>query len=148
MTKGRVDEPVVKEAFALVVVIVAMIGALLAIDYLRHRPLLGGITPSPAATKCTGAYHTARVIAARSPMYPVSAVALHLPKKTVYVAVTIDAMGSLVQSKIWRTSGNAAMDAAALEAARESTFAPATRKCAPVTSKAAMRFVFNPVTEE
>jgi TonB family protein len=51
---------------------------------------------------------------------------------SVFVEVTIDAQGRLVDTKIYRSSGNAAIDQAALRAARQSSYAPKIVDCVPV----------------
>ncbi|HTZ54757.1 MAG TPA: TonB family protein [Candidatus Acidoferrum sp.] len=132
-----------KGALALAAVMVAMFVALTAIDHFRPRLPQPAATPSTAATTCSAAYQPPRVLYAPTAAYPASADALHLGDRTAYVAVTIDASGRLVRSKILKTSGNAALDVSALDAARASAFAPATLKCAPVTRSAAMRFIFH-----
>jgi len=132
-----------KGIFVLLAVMVGMVVALAAIDHFRESAPMPAHTPVAAATKCWAAESAPRVVRAESPMYPDSVAVLHLPSKTVYVAVTIDASGRLARATVLQSSGNGALDAAALDAARRSSFAPGTRKCVPVTRRAAMRFIFN-----
>ena len=66
-----------------------------------------------------------------SPMYPDSARDLGLGKVTVLVQVTIDAQGRLLDTKIFQSSNNAAIDQSALRAARQTTYAPRIANCAP-----------------
>ena len=51
---------------------------------------------------------------------------------TVYVKIDLTADGTLSSASIIRSSGNQALDQAALRATRESSFAPAVQSCSPV----------------
>jgi TonB family protein len=50
---------------------------------------------------------------------------------TAYVAVTLDTAGQVIGARVYRSSGNADVDGAALTAARSSKFAPGARECKP-----------------
>ncbi|MEO6991484.1 MAG: TonB family protein [Candidatus Baltobacteraceae bacterium] len=51
---------------------------------------------------------------------------------TVNVEVTLTAGGSVVSTSVYKSSGNSALDQAAIAAAKQSSFAPATKDCQPV----------------
>lgn len=90
-------------------------------------------TAGPATTGplCSNPNEDARVLEPMSPMYPDSARDLGLGKVTVLVQVTIDAQGRLLDTKIFQSSNNAAIDQSALRAARQTTYAPRIANCAP-----------------
>ncbi len=89
----------------------------------------GAATTGPM---CSSPNADASVIDPMSPAYPDSARDLGLGLVSVAVQVTIDAHGRVVDARIFRSSNNAAIDQAALRAARGSTYAPRIAKCAPV----------------
>jgi TonB family protein len=60
---------------------------------------------------------------------------------TVVLTLSIDKAGAVTDAVV-ATSGGASFDAAALKAARDLTFAPATRDGAPIASKIAFKFDF------
>lgn len=62
--------------------------------------------------------------------------------RSATVAVTLDASGRVTAASIYKTSGNSLMDAAALDAAKRSTFAPGESDCKPVGGTFAMDFSF------
>jgi protein TonB len=53
---------------------------------------------------------------------------------TAIAKIDIDASGKIVKTAIQKSSGNAALDQAALKASRESSFKAATEECKPVAS--------------
>jgi TonB family protein len=77
-------------------------------------------------------------------VYPPSALALHLGPRTAVVEIVIDSSGALVETRIVQTTGNAAMDQAALDAAHGNSFSPGTINCVPVKRAGVVRYVFNP----
>lgn len=99
-----------------------------------------GISPTSDATTdaattgptCSNPNQAAAVIDAISPSYPDSARDLGLGKVAVLVQVTIDAQGRLLDAKIYQSSNNAAIDLAALRAARQTTYAPRIANCTPM----------------
>ena len=103
-------------------------------------PGSGGIAPTSDATSdaattapaCSNPNAEASVLDSISPSYPDSARDLGLGTTSVFVQVTIDAEGRLVDARIYRSSNNAAIDQSALRAARESRYAPKIVNCAPV----------------
>lgn len=89
----------------------------------------GTATTGPS---CSNPNKEASVIEPMSPNYPDSARDLGLGTVSVLVQVTIDAQGRLVDARIYGSSNNAAIDQAALLAARQSRYAPRIANCAPV----------------
>jgi TonB family protein len=76
---------------------------------------------------------------------PVLPPGFHVPGNatgTATVAVTLDDAGKVTAVSIYKSSGNGVMDAAALEAARRSTFAPGAENCTPVGGTFAADFLF------
>ena len=68
-----------------------------------------------------------------TPDYPDSARDLGLGPALVPVVVTVDEKGTVVAASLFKTSGNSALDRAAILAARQSTYAPQLVNCAPTT---------------
>jgi TonB family protein len=102
-------------------------------------------TSAPSAN-CNNPNVAPQAIHAASLVYPTSAVALNLGTRVAIVEVVIDASGSLVEAKIVRSTGNAAMDQAALDAVHSSTFSPGTADCVPAKRAGVVRYVFNPLS--
>ncbi len=90
---------------------------------------IGAATTGPL---CANPNEDARVLEPMSPMYPDSARDFGLGKVTVLVLVTIDAQGRLLDTKIYQSSNNAAIDQSALRASRQTTYAPRLANCVPV----------------
>lgn len=63
---------------------------------------------------------------------------------TALVKVTIGENGQLVDAKIQQSSGNNAVDQAALDAAKRSTYAPKFVSCKAVVASYIYKMVFNP----
>jgi TonB family protein len=95
---------------------------------------------------CTNPNVAPQAVRAASLVYPPSAAALHLGARVAIVEVVIDSSGALLETNIVRSTENAAMDQAALDAARASAFSPATVNCVPVKRAAVVRYVFNPAS--
>lgn len=103
-------------------------------------PGADGVAPTAGATAgvatvgplCSNPNVDASVITPMTPDYPDVARDLGLGPVTALVAVTIDAHGSPRDLKILKSSGNAAIDQAALRAARQTSYAPKIANCAPV----------------
>jgi len=108
----------------------------------------GTASPSPAtpaptlAPACANPTHDATVTNPQVPDYPSSARDLNLGPVTVQVEVTVSATGSLVDAKIYKSSGNFAIDRNALLAARQSSYAPAAKNCTPVQGHYLFRMDF------
>ncbi|HLY01969.1 MAG TPA: energy transducer TonB [Candidatus Cybelea sp.] len=67
------------------------------------------------------------------PIYPASARDSDVGHATVQVNVTVGPTGKVTRLDIAQSSGNTAIDDAALQAARESTYSPAIKNCQPTT---------------
>jgi TonB family protein len=80
---------------------------------------------------------------AMPPDYPDSARKLGVEHVVVLVAVIVDPVGRRVGDYIQQSSHNAAMDQAALRAARQSQYAPAYANCEPTTGTFIFRAEFN-----
>jgi TonB family protein len=93
---------------------------------------------------CSNPNTVPQAVHVASLVYPPSAVALHLGARVAVVEVVIDTTGALVETKILQSTGNAALDQAALDAVRATTFAPGTINCTPVKRAGVVRYVFNP----
>lgn len=94
-------------------------------------------TASPTATPatCANPNHEATVTNQATASYPQSAQDLNLGTVNVTVVVSLTANGSLTDAKIQQSGNNFAIDRAALEAARNSSYAPKVVNCVPVASK-------------
>ncbi len=103
-------------------------------------------TMGPATTGplCSNPNQEAAVLNAISPDYPDPARDLGLGKVTVLVQVTIDAQGRLVDAKVYQSSNNAAIDQAALRAARQTTYSPQIANCLPVEGTYIFHADFSP----
>jgi TonB family protein len=93
---------------------------------------------------CDDPFRDGRVVKAVSLGYPDSAMKLNLGPLTVLVEVTVNPDGTLASSTIFRSSGNADVDQAALSEARASTYAPKLVDCKPVSGQYLFRAEFNP----
>lgn len=67
-----------------------------------------------------------------------------LGSKRVVVVVNVDAKGAPQNAHIAKSSGNIAMDSAALKAAVKSKYAPAEQQCVPVAGRYLYRVLFIP----
>lgn len=74
---------------------------------------------------------SAGTIYGATPETPSVARVMHLTG-TTYVQVDLEADGSIANTSVSKSSGTPLLDRAALQAARESTFRPEIRGCAPV----------------
>jgi TonB family protein len=84
------------------------------------------------------------VTKAQQPDYPQSAKPLGLGPVTVQIEVTIDASGNLAGAHVYKSSGNAAIDQAALQAASGSKYSPRLVNCQAVTGYYLFRSDFQP----
>jgi TonB family protein len=82
------------------------------------------------------------VTRAAAPLAPPSAGKRLFPV-AVLVIVTIAPSGNLANARIFKTSGNEAIDEAALDAARRSQFAPKYTNCKPTTGSYILREEFS-----
>lgn len=58
------------------------------------------------------------------------------------VAVTLDARGEVTDARIYQSTGDSTLDAAAVDAARRSTYSPGASNCAPAGGTFAVQFSF------
>jgi TonB family protein len=95
-----------------------------------------------AARACPEPNREAVVARAQQPGYPQSA---KLPRRvTVQIAVTIDPSGKLVAEHVFKSSGNQAIDEAALQSASGSKYSPKLVDCQAVTADYLFRVDFDP----
>ena len=78
------------------------------------------------------------------PDYPESARDLGLGAVTVNVKVTVGPSGNLIGASVYKSSGNMAIDQAALRAARESNYSPKLVDCQPTQGDYLFRADFQP----
>lgn len=83
-------------------------------------------TPAPACDR------NALPVRALPPDYPDSARKLNLGNVYVDVLVHVSATGAVTSAQVTRSSGNPAIDGAATDAARKSTYSPKVVKCQAV----------------
>lgn len=89
--------------------------------------IAGSPAPSPKPA-CSQPDVPARTIDAVSPSTPDDAAGV---EGTAEVAVTLDATGRVVSARIYRSTNDLRLDRAAINAARQSTYAPALVDCLP-----------------
>jgi protein TonB len=82
------------------------------------------------ATACASADVDARLARPANPVRPTLAVAQGATG-TALVEIKLSPSGTVLAARVAKSTGNAALDRAALEAARQSTFAPAIHQCEP-----------------
>lgn len=98
-----------------------------------------------AGMLCANPTHEVRVITQVQPQYSSGLVTIPV---RVLVRVDIGMDGKLEGAAILQSSGNARIDAAALDAARRSSYAPAVTDCMPAEKSAIVAFDFqNPAAE-
>jgi TonB family protein len=120
------------------------VGALVAAATIS---IVSFLTASPASAytqnaTCEIAQRDATVINAVEPLYPEWAREMAITGK-VLVRVDLAPSGALIDASIAESSGIHSLDVAALEAARESRFAPAVLKCVAVGGSYLYRVEFN-----
>ena len=95
--------------------------------------------PTGSPSPCN---HEGRVETAAHVVYPAS---LRVTQpQTAIVRVTIGTSGALLDEHVVQSTGTAALDQSALDAAKHSTYAPKMTDCKPVEASYLFRFVFNP----
>ena len=97
-----------------------------------------------AARACSEPDRNAVVIKAQEPEYPKSAQSLRLGSVSVEIEVTIDPSGNLVGAHVYKSSGNRAIDEAALAAASGSKYSSKIVNCRAVTGDYLFRSDFEP----
>ena len=98
-------------------------------------------TPKPA---CADPFREATMTNGVSPEYPESAKEQGLGPVTVIVKITLSPSASVDSSSVLQSSGNMAIDQAALLAARQSSYAPKLSDCKPVEGTYSFRANFDP----
>ena len=86
---------------------------------------------SPTPPPCTTPHMDAMLTRTVQPKYPESA-REQGATGTVQVKVSLNPSGGVISTSIYKSSGNAELDQAALVAARESTYSPEIEDCQPV----------------
>jgi TonB family protein len=104
---------------------------------------LGEVTPSPAPS-CSQRSRPITLVTAKQPIYPASAKGLKLPAVRVLVTVTVSATGDVEKTHIFQSSGNADIDAAAMESAKGSTYLPQIVNCRAVEADGLFTADFRP----
>lgn len=94
------------------------------------------------STPCAIAYQDATVTQAATPVYPSNARTRH--EATVNLIVTVGPDGKLQSARIAQSSGDMALDAAAMQAARDSQFAPKIVDCRPVSGQYLLHETLDP----
>jgi TonB family protein len=97
-----------------------------------------------AARACPQPNREAMVTKAQEPDYPQSAKPLGLGPVTVQIEVTIDPSGNIVEARVYKSSGNQAIDEAALKAASGSKYSAKLINCQTVTADYLFRSDFEP----
>lgn len=98
--------------------------------------------PEPGAGQDTTAFDTApEAIQSVTPIYPEGTRVAGLTG-TTQIEVSIDASGTIVSTRVALSSGDARLDRAAEDAAKQWTFKPATRKGEAVPSTMILPFRF------
>ena len=88
------------------------------------------ISATTAALKCTTPFGYARLDHVVEPEYPLIARNAGATG-TTQIKVTLDAQGRVTAASVYKSSGNAALDNATLDAARRSTYRPGEFLCEP-----------------
>lgn len=91
-------------------------------------------------SKCARSFADAIIVKQVVPAYPIGA---HLRGVTSLIMVTILSDGSVGAAKVFRSSGDLALDNAALNAARQSQYTPRIVFCAPVEGDYLFKVTFN-----
>lgn len=97
--------------------------------------------PTPTPRSCTHPYVDARTVRAIEPDYPEIA-RERGAAGTAEVQVTLSPTGAVRDLKIYRSSGDNALDIEAIKAARASMYAPAIEDCAAVGGQYIFRAEF------
>ncbi|MBV9149053.1 MAG: energy transducer TonB [Candidatus Eremiobacteraeota bacterium] len=98
-------------------------------------------TPKPA---CADPFRDATMTNGVSPEYPESAKEQGLGPVTVIVKITLSPGASVESATVLQSSGNMAIDQAAMLAARQSSYAPKLVNCAPAEGTYSFRANFDP----
>lgn len=100
--------------------------------------------PTPPTPTCPNPNSDVTVMKYVKPEYPESARYLNRGEVTAQVEVTVDATGKPVAAMIYKSANNLAMDQAALQAARQSSYTPKLVDCTPTQGEYLFRADFQP----
>jgi TonB family protein len=81
------------------------------------------------APACNTSDHGVELVQGATPTYPDSARDLGIGHVTIVVQVSVNPDGSVAKAQIYKSSSNAALDQAALRAAKASTYSPMIVNC-------------------
>ena len=112
--------------------IAAVLSALLA---------AAGPTPIAAAAPCN---RDPAVVSLARPGLTAADYALLKTERQAVVAVTLDANAHVTNAMVYQSSGDANLDAAAIAAAKASTYAAGSTNCAPSGGTFGVTFLFEP----
>ena len=105
-------------------------------------------TPGPPAStpkpQCQTPFKDATMTSQVAPEYPESAKEANLGPVVVIVKLTLSPSASVLSTSIISSSGNSAIDQAALLAARQSSYSPKIEDCKPVEGSYSFRASFDP----
>jgi len=104
-------------------------------------PKAAAPTPKPA---CADPFREATMTNGVAPEYPESAKEQGLGAVTVLVKITLSPGASVESASVLSSSGNMAIDQAAMIAARQSSYAPKLSNCQPVEGTYSFRASFDP----
>jgi protein TonB len=104
--------------------------------------LVPGPTPSATPLTCDEPFADATADHVQAPDFPAAALAA-AASAGVSVRVDLDASGHVTAATVIESSGNSDLDAAAIDAARKTTYRPAVFACQPQKSAHVMRFDFS-----
>jgi len=116
---------------------------LTALPLLSQAIVIAAASPAPGSTNCATPFSSATANKAVSPDYPVEARSIASSRETALVKVIVDSDGSVAEASTFVPSGNAAIDAAAVKAALQSTYTPAVSFCQPVPGVYLFQAEFN-----
>lgn len=108
-----------------------------------HGRANADVTPSPSPS-CSERSRPITLVTARQPVYPASAKGLKIPDVKVLVTVTVSATGDVERTRIFKSSGYADIDAAAMESAKGSTYLPQIVNCRAVEADGLFTAEFRP----
>lgn len=101
-------------------------------------------TPSPTPQSCDVPNRPITAVTRKQPHYPASARPLKLPDVIVLVTVTVSAAGEVKKAVIYKSSGNADIDAAALDSVKGTTYLPQIVDCRAVEADGLFTAEFRP----
>ncbi len=100
--------------------------------------------PTPPPPKCGTPFKDATLVSASQPEYPESAKEAGLGPVVVIVRIDLSASASVLSASVLQSSGNSAIDQAALRAARQSSYSAKVENCTPVQGSYSFRANFDP----